>query len=297
MVILRRIVVVPALVLALGVALKCASDRPLRVATYNIRRFGVEPTDLDRLTRLLSRVDADILAVQEIQDLRRFEELRARLSRGGRDYGAMLSRCGGKSEMLVGFLYDKKRVIPIERREYPELQEPGEGRCHSGERAALLGVFAHGSERLHLLVMHLTAGGDSDKAAKRRDQWRRVLGIADELRAHGASRVAILGDTNSTGYLDNRHGERDYIRGRAADHKLEVVTHPLPCSEYFHPAEGGLQPSLLDHVVATPELARPRTVRVHGYCAELECQPQPPGRDPAEFATVSDHCPVSFEMN
>ncbi len=288
----------PALVLVLGLgvlALKC-SHTPLRVATYNIRRFGVEPTDLDRLTRLLTRVDADVIAVQEIQDLTRFEQLRARLSTGARRYRTVLARCGGKSEMFVGFLYDQRRVTLRETREYPELQGPGEGRCHSGERAALLGVFERDGELLHLLVMHLTAGGDADKAAKRRDQWQRALAIADDLRDHGAAKVAILGDTNSTGYLDNRHGERDYIRGRAADHALEVVTHPLPCSEYFHPEQGGLQPSLLDHVVATRSLATPRSATVHGFCAELECRPQPPGQDPPEFATVSDHCPVSFEV-
>jgi len=274
-------------------ALRPAAPAP-RLATYNIRRFGVEATDLDRLVSLLRRVDADVVAVQEIQDRALFERLRDRLSAAsGRRYRAVLSRCGGKSEMQVGFLWDARAITLLGTREYPELTGPDEGRCHTGERAALLGEFDAGGRRLSLLVLHLKAGGEAEDARRRRGQWERAFAIADALRADGTRELAILGDTNSTGYLDNRHGERDFIRARAADHALTVITHPLDCSEYFHREGGGLTPSLLDHLVATPGLLQARSVRVHGFCAELACAPQPPGQDPPEFATVSDHCPVS----
>src|SRR5699024_1114574 len=134
-----------------------------------------------------------------------------------------------------------------------------------------------GGAPLHLLAVHLTAGGAADKAARRREQWTRAHAIAAALRAGGARRVAIVGDTNSTGYLDNAHAERDFVEARARENAMEVATRLLGCSEYWPPRDGVLEPSLLDHVVATPALARAGSVRVYGYCAALACAPPAAG--------------------
>lgn len=278
-----------------GGARGCA-PAPMRVATYNIRRFGVEPTDLARLGEILRGVDADVVAVQEIQSEARLDELvRALGQRGPRRYAYRLADCGGKSQMRVGFLYDTRRVTLRATREYAELDPGGAGRCTEGERAGLLGVFDDGARSVHLLVVHLAARADPEHAAKRRAQWARALAIVARLRAEGAASVALLGDVNSTGYLDNAHDEQDFIQENAARAGLEVATHPLACSEYWRPAAGRLEPSLLDHVVATPGLALPGTVRVHGYCAALACAPQSSPEEPEDYRRVSDHCPVSFE--
>ena len=80
----------------------------------------------------------------------------------------------------------------------------------------------------------------------------------------------------------------------AKKNEMDVESAPLGCSEYFQPEPPKLRPSLLDHVVASPALVRPRSIQVHGYCAELACKPA--DSPPSEFTNVSDHCPVTFDL-
>src|SRR5437870_744442 len=96
----RRLGCIVVLVLFLALLARCAGcgPDPLRVGTYNIRRFGVEATDVDALTRIVQRAKVDVLAVQEIQSETKARELARRLS-----MELALSRCGGRSEMFVGF--------------------------------------------------------------------------------------------------------------------------------------------------------------------------------------------------
>jgi hypothetical protein len=141
----------------------------------------------------------------------------------------------------------------------------------------------------------MIAGGGSDKIERRKKQWRDAHAIAKELGAEkGGGAVAILGDTNSTGFLDDRGGERTFILEEAEKNGLEVTTRKLDCSEYWGPIEGKLRPSLLDHVVATPSMGRRGSVRLHGYCEKLSCAPTP--TRPSDYDKVSDHCPVTLDL-
>jgi endonuclease/exonuclease/phosphatase family metal-dependent hydrolase len=261
----------------------------LRVGTYNIRRFGIEPTDMDRLARVIERADVDVLAVQEIQDEAKLRALASRLGR----YKVALSRCGGRSAMRIGFLYDDTKVALERTDEYPELDPDRRGDC-AGERPGFVGVFRSGSRTIDLLAVHFLPGGDREKMARRKEQWENVHRIVAALRAAGAE-VIVLGDVNATGYLDDAHGERTFIDERATEAGLGVATSTLACSEYSRRPDGVLGPNLLDHVVATPRTVAPWSVGVRGYCAELRCAPHP-GDPPPEFARVSDHCPVTFRL-
>src|SRR6185295_12773268 len=129
-------------------------------------------------------------------------------------YRLALSRCGGRSEMHVGFVYDSARVALDGTREFPELDPDGRGGCSVGQRPGFLGRFRHADRPFELLVVHLAAGGDPDNAAKRRRQWTDALAIVDRRRREGHAAIAVLGDTNSTGWLDDRHGERRFIEDR-----------------------------------------------------------------------------------
>lgn len=269
---------------------------PVKVATFNIRRFGVEPTDMKMLADTVADVGADILAVQEIQSVAKLDALAKKLSGPGRSYTHALASCGGKSEMLVGFLYDQRRVRLERTREFAELDPDSNGSCTEGDRAGLVGEFDVRGRRVSLLVVHLSAGGTADKAEKRRAQWQRVATIVERLKKEGATSVAVVGDTNSTGYLDNRHGERDFIGRLLSARRLELPTGALACSEYWVPSGATMQPALLDHVIATPGLVAPGSATLHGYCAALRCQPHDHGEAPEAFVHVSDHCPVSFQI-
>jgi endonuclease/exonuclease/phosphatase family metal-dependent hydrolase len=261
----------------------------LRVGTYNIRRFGVEPTDMDQLARVIERADVDVLAVQEIQDEEKLRKLAARLGR----YKVALSRCGGRSAMRLGFLYDDAKLTLERTDEYPELDPDRRGDC-GGERPGFLGVFRRGSRTIDLLSVHFVPGGDRERMTRRKEQWEKVHRIVAALRAGGAE-VIVLGDVNATGYLDDANGERTFIDARAREAGLGVASSDLACSEYARRPDGVLGPSLLDHVVATPLTVAPWSIDVRGYCAELKCAPHT-GDPPGEFARVSDHCPVTFRL-
>jgi endonuclease/exonuclease/phosphatase family metal-dependent hydrolase len=291
----RGVVILAAVGLALALLLGLCGGRPLRVGTFNIRRFGVEPTDIDRLVELVEALEADILAVQEIQSEPGLRHLERRLTREGRSFSHVLASCGGRSQMRVGFLFDTRRVALRATREYPELDPAGGGSCGDGDRAGLLGVFERGDETLHLLTMHLAHGGQADKAAHRKLQWQRAYAIVDTLRRAGAKSIAVLGDANSTGYLDDGHRERQFVDDAARNAGMAVMTRSLGCSEYWPERHNQLSPSLLDHVVATPGVTEEADVRVHGYCVELACRPHA-AEPPHDYKRVSDHCPVTFDV-
>jgi endonuclease/exonuclease/phosphatase family metal-dependent hydrolase len=266
---------------------------PPRVATFNIERFGApdKRTDLGRLAAIIDGLDADVVAVQEIEDPARLHKLAATLR--ARRYGVALSTCGGRSNMRVGFLYDAERLRPSDVREYPELDPNGEGACSRGERPGLLARFTpSGGRPFALLAVHLAARGDEEHAKKRRSQWRDAIAIARAEHARGVP-TAILGDTNSTGWLDDRHGERRFIEARLDEAGMRLVTARLPCSEYY-PRDGRLVPSMLDHVAVTRGFPA-ETATLHGYCRELACREIPAHHAPSDYAAVSDHCPVTVE--
>ncbi len=104
--------------------------------------------------------------------------------------------------------------------------------------------------------------------------------------------MLVLGDVNSTGWLDDRGGERGYITEGARRAGLTIATGALACTEFWRPPAGGFAPSVLDHVLATPGAVRP--ARVHGYCARLACRAH--DEPTAEYAAVSDHCPVTVDV-
>ena len=111
--------------------------------------------------------------MQEIQSAAKAKQLAQRLA-----MELALSRCGGKSEMHVGFLYDARRVRLVETREYPELDPGGGGHC-DGERPGLVASFERGDgRRFELLVFHLAAGSEAGRVTQRKAQWRRGHRIA-----------------------------------------------------------------------------------------------------------------------
>src|SRR5688572_24595955 len=66
----------------------------VRVATFNIESFRRDRTDVARLAELLEQVDADVIAVQEIEDPGGFGVVVERLGVRDRRYRLALSQCG-----------------------------------------------------------------------------------------------------------------------------------------------------------------------------------------------------------
>ena len=126
-----------ALLLTLALT-ACRPREPLRVGTYNIRNLGAEPTDLERLARVIVDVRPAALALQEVVDGAALTALEARLSaQGAPRFAHLLARCGGKRTLHVGFLYDTTRVKLERAEEFPGLAPDGDGACDGSDRAGL----------------------------------------------------------------------------------------------------------------------------------------------------------------
>lgn len=267
----------------------------LRMATYNLRHFGAEAKDMDRLAGILETIDVDVLAVQEVRKPEQLEKLASDLSGLRRAYRAVSSECAGRRGMHVGFLYDTRKVTLKKTREFRELL-PEEGGCSGGDRPGLLGVFEAGGKEVHALVVHLKAGGNDEEFRQRKEQIGRLRRLVAVLRTEGAGRIVLLGDLNTTGFLENERGERDLIEEAARQEGLAVATGGLRCTEYYRKDRRRMEPSLLDHVLVSGDALVPSSVEVHAHCAELQCAPRQPDTMPPSYTDVSDHCPVTFRL-
>lgn len=281
---------------------ECRSSAPFRITTYNVRFFGREPTDIARLASVVAASEPTVFAVQELVDNRAMQSLLGELSRNGHRYQAVTAQCGGRSGLRVAFVYDTTRVQWDHSREYPGMDVERGGSCSDGDRAALAGTFyrldsrGNRREKLTLLTIHLAAMATEDRVALRRVQWKRVYAIVEHLKREVGGSVVVLGDTNSTGWLDDAQGERTFILEQAAQHQMQVQTMGLLCSEYYQDPSKAYVPSMLDHIIAPAGLMNPATARVHGYCAAQQCRPLGQTTPPVEYQTVSDHCPVSVDL-
>lgn len=271
---------------------------PLRIGTFNIRFLGQDPTDLDRLRAVVASVDPAVLALQEVIRDEPARTLARMLSVDGRAYRVVSAECGGRSGLRVAFLFDEARVSFRGAREFPAMASDGDGVCTTGDRAALAGTFfAPSAGEFTMVSLHLEARSEPERVERRKAQWRRMFAIRERLVREGKSNVILLGDTNSTGWHDDAQGERTFIEGEASRAGVRVETGALACSEYFRTGERTWQPSMLDHIVAEPDVVRAGTVRLHGYCAELACRPWIADAPPSDYVSVSDHCPVTVELS
>lgn len=293
---LPRLAVVVALGAAAALGLRgggCFAPR-LRVGTFNIELFGAteKTTNLTRAAELIASTEADVIGVQEIMSPRLARKLLAKLPRR---FEMVLSECGGVSKMRVGYFYDPDRVRVLSTTEHQELDPDPSSVC-ARERPGLSAKFERldNGRAFQLLVFHLVPYEEG--MAARREQWRKAHAIAAKLGKD--TPVAILGDANSTGFLDDAGGERTFILDEASKAGMEVASAPLACSEYWRrnrdDANEPLKTSLLDHVVATRGLVRRGSTKLWGYCAELACKV--PSSDPDDFKTVSDHCPITIDL-
>lgn len=281
--------------LLLMLSFQGCTQRDLRMATYNLRHFGVEPKDERELKRIFSELNPDILAVQEVRTPERLEQLAYEMSGFRRSYRAIYSECAGRRQMHVGFIYDSRRTILKKTQEFRELL-PENGGCSEGDRPGFLGVFSTKQGDIHALVVHLKAGGSDEDWKQRRGQLEKLRVLLAKLKVEGAEKIVLLGDMNSTGYLGNERGERDQLDFVAREAGLSTATAGLPCSEYYKKSPRKMVPSLLDHVLISSSILAPSSVQVHAHCQQLQCVPSVPGAMPPSYTDVSDHCPVSFRL-
>jgi endonuclease/exonuclease/phosphatase family metal-dependent hydrolase len=300
----------------------------LRIAEYNIRNFPVDVmgdadagseadggtapdrdtrpplvrkqdhTDEAALVDILEKLDFDVLAVEEINDTQRFDEVLARLgARNGRAYESVYSLAWAHPQH-TGIIVRKDRL----RIESPKVH--GEIATRPTMRAGLSARIVSrqsGGVDFGILVLHLASGDAPKRALLRADQARFAGKVVAERQAELGDRdFIVVGDMNTARESQELPAFDSALAGASSG----LVRQPpdLACSTYYTkgPQSPVLQPSYIDNVYFASMDERDTTVpvTVGAHCFERSCQPFE--SDSAEHGTsywsVSDHCPVYFEI-
>lgn len=270
---MRRIVFALLGLLLIARACRCRDEDapPLRIATFNIENFPKHDRQVAGAFDEIARLDAPIVAVQEITDADAFAAAARR--RLGTRWRFESIETGSVLGHRLGVLYDGGRVRHVKTRVH-------DGTRLDGRYKPVLDVeLASGGARVRVLVVHLKAGGENHPV--RRRQYAALARIVADVKRAGTP-VVLLGDFNATGEAD---------RDDLARVDLHWLTEGLGCTAFWDQLDQGCPRSRLDHVLST---RRATLVRAAGGCAADGCGWQ--DRCPLYAAEVSDHCPVLVEL-
>ncbi|MBY0518294.1 MAG: hypothetical protein K2P81_15395 [Bacteriovoracaceae bacterium] len=283
----------------LALLLSSQAFAALTIGTYNIRNFDYDErarihTDKPQLEVILKSLNFDLLGVNEINNTAEFESF---VSTKLPTHDVHLSTCGGAHGQKLGFVFNKSKLRLISFNEDLEITDPGgTPACYGGSRPLVIGKFqeiATGDTFIALQV-HLKSGGNADSLKKRFMQYDIIEKYIKKLRANGETRIVTSGDFNSTSYTEK--GE-EYKRFTSMVKNAGMVdlSADLACSAYWWGgSDDGIEsPSLLDHVMASPEFIKNRSAQSQAWthCKQVSCKDASLAQLGISYASVSDHCP------
>ena len=298
-----------------GVALEelppAALDDNVRIVSWNVRNFPLDerPQDPDLgfsrrtnicdLETVLGHLDADILALQEVNDTRRFPPI-LRRAVGDRRMGVRFSTGGGRFGQHLGIAWDLDALELVS-----EPFDVTETVFEKGMRPAFAASFRSrrpGGIDFTVIVVHLESG--LQNVSDRRRQNRAVAEWIEEwVETTGDPDVVLLGDFNTTGSpRGGFEGELQSMKTILARAGLRLLPNTTGCSSYWEGGDrdGVQEASLLDFVFLGGFSAGQPVVPVQAWlhCARLECADlvSRPGQEDGTFWDVSDHCPLTFEI-
>lgn len=285
------------------------------IATWNIAWFpdlvpgGSAPksdgTNLPWLACLIAWLDVDVLAAQELKidahTQPKWQELQNSLNQLTHgDWTHQTDQCPNKGRQHVGFLYNRKKVSASGLQDVAGLN-PTRNACGGDQRPGFGGYFRFpGGLDLHVVSVHLKSMPDHESYAKRRTAMAGFNGAMQELSKLNPDQDRIvLGDFNSMGCEDCSPPITAEAERAVLSKELQALSEPFElrsgaqCSHYY---EG--KPGLLDHFAITSKLKElPFSVAVQpaGLCEVFSCN-RLPGKPPAVYREVSDHCPLVLEI-
>ena len=237
--------------------------------------------DDELLAVVLGDIDADVLAVQEVENEQALKRLLLHTAEeSGSEYHFVLGASGGKQK--VGFLY-RKPVELVSVREVDAIAVE-KGRT----RAGLLALFRVGSFEWAMLAVHLKSTSRADSTpelmqrslALRTAQAAEILSFTNSFQQTTLSRpFFILGDFN-----DSPRKKRTTLDTLKHSPNLTFLTEDLASCSY-----SGLLG--IDHIISSSSA----TARVlHGTLHTVNFRAMLPEK---VAERVSDHCPVVVQFS
>lgn len=276
----------------------------LTVGTYNIRNFDYDEryrikTNKSELAKIINATGADLIAVQEINNTAEFSRYVASTFPG---FDSELSECGGAHGQRLGFMFNTKKLKLLSFNEDLSLSEPnGRGTCYAGSRPAAIGLFEiiETKQKFYAFSVHLKSGSQAASIDKRLEQFIVIQDlILDLQKKTGVKDFVIAGDMNTTTY-NVRGVDYKALQSLTTGLGATDLSQSLPCTAYWW---GGSDdniedPSVLDHVLISKGLLKkvPQP-KLGGHCAAVSCKQMPVPSLGMSYSNVSDHCPVSAQI-
>ncbi len=273
-----------------------ALDRPIKVATWNVEHLaerndtGCRPrTDADyaELRRQAAALDADVIAIQEVENQaaaeRVFDPALYDVVMSGRPVSARGGACRGlpgKSirQQAVGFAV--RKGVPWTRNADVSDLALGNPDLRWG-----VDITVNGATSLRLLSVHLKSGCNSGRAASDPDcpvLFNQLVPLEKWIddRATAGEAFAVLGDWNRRISASSDQFYREINDGDPVGSNLTIAagSAPATCKARYR--------EFIDHIVTGTEasaLVVPNSFAEYLYGVPEEQHP-------------SDHCPVSIEF-
>jgi len=276
----------------------------LNFGTYNVRNFGTVEFKADVTTNkfllktLILKTSADVLAVQEIVDDELFKNF---IKESLPQYNLILSECGGSGNQKVGILYNKEKLKLNWSKEDNRIAN-GES-CQAGIRPAMIAQFQMKDSHLNfqVIAVHLKAGGRASNIEARFKQLEILSLMVEELRAKKMDYIAIMGDFNTTEYLEDANAAARFKKV-VRDNDLIDFAEEIDCSSYWKGPENDevmRYASLLDHVMISKEFHQQfkyDSARTLAHCQKNSCRQETVDGLGLTYNEVSDHCPVVAKL-
>ena len=272
----------------------------LTVASYNIKNFGKKGTYTDHLilVKIIKKMQADLIAVQEIVDTALFKKV---IESYFPNYKVSLTNCGGRGRQRLGFIY-KTSILKLHSfSEVTDISPHSD--CFSGVRPAAVGHFSRRDtdEKFTAFSLHLKSGGSVRNTKIRAEQFKLIIKYLAKLRSRGIQNILLMGDLNTTHYLLNNKSSENYQDFLRLLDSYDYGSQ-ISCTAYWWGAKNdGLQYlSQLDHIILSGPLWNKyylRSIESMAHCQKLHCEPGvSPSKLGSSFTNVSDHCPVVAKL-
>jgi endonuclease/exonuclease/phosphatase family metal-dependent hydrolase len=291
-------------VVALLFVLATFSVKALTIGAYNIRNFDYDEreriqTNKQELSHLLISLNFDVLSVEEVNNTPEFERM---IATKLPNHSVTLSRCGGAHGQHLGFVFNNNTMELLSFTEDLSVSEPGKpGACNSGSRPLAIALFKVKStgQKFYAMTAHLKSGADAGSLQKRQKQFAIITRIVIELsNKTGVKDFSLSGDMNTTEYL-GRGSDYKFFSKMVSDLGAVDLAANAKCSAYYWGGtDDGIEtPSLLDHVVVTPGLLKKQTVaEPQAHCKKVSCREVPIAELGISYEEVSDHCPMTANI-
>ncbi len=274
----------------------------LTVGTYNIRNFDYDErsntkTNRSELRSIIETTEADLLAVQEINNISEFKQF---IEKNFYNYKTEISECGGANNQKLGFIYNSARLKILSFRE-SSLAQKSKGSCYEGGRPVAIAEFEiiHTKQKFHAFSVHLKSGGQADSINMRQQQFVALEKLVSSILKNSETKDFIIaGDMNTTTFKEKNV---DYQSTVSLANLINAVniTSNLKCTSYWwgNTDDGIEEPSILDHVLISKNLIKVQTTpKLGGHCEQQSCKESKYNDLGKSYSHVSDHCPVSIKI-